>query len=118
MIAIEKFAVTFFVLLMATTQPAVPVQAPPQLEKTLVGESTGIKVTGVPLEKGAVQVAAQLIPNGALVTVPVPVPIFETERLYVTPVVIAASAAFTSIRGLVMPFLGSVTETPVPPIAA
>jgi hypothetical protein len=44
------------------------------------GSATGVRVTLVPLVKFAEQVGPQLIPAGALVTVPVPPPDFVTLR--------------------------------------
>jgi hypothetical protein len=58
-----------------TTHVPVPVQPPPlQPAKVELADAAAVNVTCVPLAKFAEQVVGQLIPAGALVTVPVPVP--------------------------------------------
>ena len=52
----------------------VPVQAPDQPAKSELAPGFAVKVTVVPLAKLALHVSPQLMPAGALVTVPVPLP--------------------------------------------
>jgi hypothetical protein len=59
-------------------QVPVPLQAPDQPAKVLLGLGEAVSVTDVPLEKLALQVCPQLIPVGLLVTVPAPVPLLCT----------------------------------------
>ena len=56
---------------------------PPPLQPTNVDPlaTAALKVTDVPLVKSPLQSLPQLIPAGALVTVPAPVPVFETVRV-------------------------------------
>lgn len=65
-----------------TVQEPVPEQAAPlQPAKVEPGAAAAVSVTAVPELKGAVQEAPQLMPAGALVTVPEPLPFTPTERL-------------------------------------
>ena len=60
-----------------TVQVPVPVQPPPlQPENVEPAPGVAVNVTAVPLANAAEQVAPQLMPVGALVTVPLPVPAF------------------------------------------
>ena len=62
-----------------TTHDPVPEQPPPlQPPKVEPAAGAAVSVTAVPLAKLAAQVAPQVMPAGALVTVPAPVPAFET----------------------------------------
>ncbi len=73
-------AVTVWLLLRTTLQAPVPLQPPP-VQPTKVDPSVvaAVSVTEVPGEKFAVQVAVQpLMPAGALLTVPLPAPLFTT----------------------------------------
>src|SRR5437016_1732301 len=74
-----KVAVTVVAAESVTVQAPVPEQPPP-LQPVKVEPATGVavNVTAVPLAKLAEQVAPQLIPTGALVTVPLPVPALLT----------------------------------------
>jgi hypothetical protein len=65
---------------MVTEQVPVPLQAPLQPEKNESAFATAVRVTPVPEVNEYEQVAPQLIPAGAEVTVPVPVPILVTLR--------------------------------------
>jgi len=56
--------------------PLHPLPAHPA--KSEFAPAVSVKVTWVPVRKAALQVGAQLIPAGALVTVPVPVPLKRT----------------------------------------
>lgn len=50
----------------------VPVHAPPKPLKEAPEPGVAVSVIAIPLAKGAVQAVGQLIPAGALVTVPLP----------------------------------------------
>jgi hypothetical protein len=78
-----KVAVTVVAAVMVTVHVPVPEQAPDQPVKAAKAEAVvAVRVTVVPLEKFAEQVAPQLIPLGELVTVPngASSPAFVTER--------------------------------------
>ena len=59
-------------------QVPVPVQAPDQLVNVEPVLGVAVSVTGVPLVKLALHTVPQLIPEGLLVIVPVPVPALST----------------------------------------
>ena len=67
-----------------TTHDPVP-EHPPPLQPVNVEPAAGaaVSVTAVPLVKLAEQVAPQVMPAGALVMVPVPVPTLETVSVKV-----------------------------------
>jgi len=71
-------AVTLVAALIVTLQVLVPLQAPlhPAKMKPVVGAA--VRVTAAPEGKFAVHVVPQLMPDGALVTVPVPEPAVVT----------------------------------------
>src|SRR5206468_3487317 len=85
-------AVTVVAAESVTVQAPVPEQPPP-LQPVKVEPATGVavNVTAVPLVKLAEQVAPQLIPTGALVTVPLPVPAGTTVRVKVWGVNVRAA---------------------------
>jgi hypothetical protein len=58
----------------------VPVQGPPHPAKVEFCPGDSVSVTRVPVAKLALQVGPQLIPEGLLVTVPVPLPPTVTDR--------------------------------------
>src|SRR5271170_1094459 len=70
--AIRNAAVTLSAALMVTTQLPAPLHAPLQPPKTQPLAGVSLRVTCVPLAKLALQVDPQLIPDGVLVTVPLP----------------------------------------------
>ena len=71
-------AVTAVAALMGATHDAGPEQAPLQPAKTEPAAGVAIKVTVAPDENLAEHVEPQLMPDGLLVTVPVPVPALFT----------------------------------------
>ena len=73
-----KVADTLFAALMVTTQLPVPLQAPPQPVKFQPFAGASLSVTWAPLAKFALQVEPQLMPDGELVTVPLPVSLTES----------------------------------------
>ncbi len=73
-----KVAVTMVAEFTVTLQVPVPVQAPPQPVNAIPASGAAVRITGVPAVNENEHVAPQLIPAGLLVTVPVPVPNFET----------------------------------------
>src|SRR5213076_2587955 len=83
-------AVTVVAALKVTVQVPVPEQPPP-LQPVKIEPAAGValRVITVPLAKLAVHVAPQLIPAGALVTVPLPVPAGVTVRVKVCSVKVA-----------------------------
>jgi hypothetical protein len=76
-----KFALTDFAASMVTLQAPVPLQAPLQPARVEPESGAAVKLTTVPLAKLAEHVAPQEIPEGVLVTVPVPVPFLVTVRV-------------------------------------
>src|SRR5207249_3291538 len=77
-----KVAVTVVAAERVTVQAPVREQRPPrQLLKVEPAAGVAVRVTAVPLVKLAEQVAPQLIPAGALVTVPLPVPAGVTVKV-------------------------------------
>src|SRR5262249_57176669 len=75
----RKLAVTDVAAFTVTVHAvAVPVQPPLQPVKVEPAAGAAVKVTDVPLAKDAEQVVPQEIPEGLLVTVPLPAPAVET----------------------------------------
>src|SRR6266704_739182 len=104
-----KVAVTVVAAETVTTHDPVPEQLPPlQLLKIEPAAGVAVSVTAVPPAKFAAQVAPQVMPAGALVTVPVPVPPFETVSAKVgVKVTVKASVAVlpaASVAVTVSPF--------------
>ena len=71
-------AVTDFAPAIVNEQVPVPVQAPLQPANDEPLPAAALRINAAPLSKSAEQVAPQLIPDGALVTVPVPDPALVT----------------------------------------
>jgi hypothetical protein len=80
-----------------------------------------VRVISVPELKVAEQVLPQLIPAGLLVTVPVPVPLFATVRLYVVGVVVNVAvtllAASSVTKQLPVPVHAPLQPVKVEPVA-
>ena len=102
-----KAAVTVTLLLMWTVQVPVPVQPPPlQPAKTDPEAGTAVSVTVIPPENEREQVVPQLMPLGALVTVPLPDPFLVTWSVNVPP--LPLPLAFKPPAGTCCAWLGSV----------
>src|SRR5438552_2580430 len=71
---IVNVAVTAPAALMVTLQAPIPAQLPLQPVKVEPAAGAAVRLTAVPLVNEAEQVAPQLMPVGALVTVPLPAP--------------------------------------------
>jgi hypothetical protein len=67
-------AVTDALALRVTVQALVPLHAPPQPVKVEFAPGVAVRVTCVPDWKLALQSVPQLIPEGLLLTVPLPLP--------------------------------------------
>jgi hypothetical protein len=76
-----KVALTDFAASMVMLRAPVPLQAPPQPANVEPESGVTAKLTTVPLEKFAEHVVPQEIPEGVLVTAPVPVPLLDTARV-------------------------------------
>lgn len=98
--AVTNVAETSFAESMVTVHVPAPVQAPLQPTKVEPDAIVAVRITDVPEAKEVLQVAAQVIPTGDEVTVPLPVPAVVTVRVVedgaeveislITPVAIAA----------------------------
>jgi hypothetical protein len=101
-------AVTAVAALNVTMQVPVPAQPPPlQPAKVELADADAVNFTCVPLAKFAEQVVGQLIPAGALVTVPVPVPASITDNA--KPLVLELKVAVTVVAAF-----NVTTQVPVP----
>ena len=100
--AAVNVAVTAAAAVTVTTQAPVPVHAPLHPAKVDPLAATCVNVTIVPLAKLATHAVPQLIPAGALVTVPVPVPAFVTVNETLVPVLnVAVTATSAAAIGTV-----------------
>jgi hypothetical protein len=77
-VAMLNAALTVAAAFIVTVHAPVPLQAPVQPAKVEPLVAAGVSVTSVAWLKLALHVAPQLIPAGALVTVPLPVPLRVT----------------------------------------
>ena len=102
-----KVAVTVVAAEIVRVQVPVPVQPPPlQPLKIEPVAGAAVSVTAVPLAYGAEQVAPQVIPMGALVTVPLPAPVLLTVSVAVT-----ATPVPVATRGMISPSAAKLTFT-------
>jgi hypothetical protein len=76
-----KVALTDCAEFIVTLHAPVPLQAPPQPAKVEPESGVAAKLTTVPLAKLAEHVVPQEVPEGVLVTVPVPSPLLDTVRV-------------------------------------
>jgi hypothetical protein len=98
-------AATDCVALIVTTQVPVPLHpAPLQPVNVEPLNAVAVKVTDVPLANEALQVAPQVMPDGLLVTVPLPFPADVTVKVY-----ICVKLALTACAALIV-----TTQVPVP----
>jgi hypothetical protein len=94
-----KVAVTVVAADIVTVQVLVPEQPPPdQPANTDPVAAVAVKTTLAPALKGAAQVAPQVIPAGAEVTDPVPVPALVTVNVFCPLVNVAVTAASPALR--------------------
>lgn len=77
-VEVLNVAVTEVLATRFTVQVPVPLHAPDQPANVEPELGAAVSVTDVPLEKLALQVVPQLMPDGLLVTAPAPVPLFVT----------------------------------------
>src|SRR6266851_3041002 len=93
--AAANVAVTALGAITVMAHAPVPLHPPP-LQPVNVDPTAdaAVRVTTVPLPYVAEQLAPQLIPAGALVTVPLPAPIFSTARPYVCATVAQAELEY------------------------
>jgi hypothetical protein len=94
-------AVALFAASTVTTHVPVPVHAPLQPLKREPVDGVAVRVTVVPDAIVALQALPQSIPVGEEVTVPLPVPLLVTVRLWVTWLAWIANVAVT-LRAVVM----------------
>jgi hypothetical protein len=107
-LALLNVAVTAVAAVTVTTHVPVPAQPPPlQPANVELADAAAVNVTCVPLAKFAEQVVGQLIPAGALVTVPVPVPASITDNA--KPLVLELKVAVTVVAAVSV-----TTHVPVP----
>src|SRR5207247_488529 len=101
----KKVAVTDWAAFIVTTQLPVPLHpAPLQLPNTDPLAGTAVNVTYVPLANAALHAAPHSIPAGHRATVPLPLPVFVTIRMYN-----CVKPAFTDCAALIV-----TTQIPVP----
>jgi hypothetical protein len=118
-------APTDFAALIVTWHEPVPLQAPLQPAKVEPDAGAAVRLTTVPELNDAEQVEPQLIPAGELVTVPVPVPLFVTERVngpeevdWPLMIVKSSSTAPVSLRNLAsrrLPLTSRTIDPSLPP---
>jgi hypothetical protein len=90
-------AVTVVLALTVTVQLPVPLQAPPQPPKVEPDAGVALRVYWVPAGPDCEQSLPHEIPEGALDTVPEPVPLFVTVRVTVEVVVVEPLTARESV---------------------
>ena len=77
-----KVAVIFLSAFMDTIQNPVPEHPPPQPANELPLFGVAVKITELPASEVYEQVDPQLMPEGEPVTIPEPVPVFVTVKVY------------------------------------
>ena len=105
-------AVTVVAAVSVTVQVPVPAHGAPQPANVDPVAGAAVNVTAVPLAKFAVHVGLQLIPAGALVTVPLPVPASVTVSAKF--VVVALNVAVTVVAAVNVTLHVAVPEHPPP----
>ena len=105
-----KLADTELAALMVTVHAPVPVQAPLQPVKVAPAAGVAVSVTAAPLLNDAEQVVPQLMPAGALITVPDPAP----ARLTVSAKDCRPKFAVTDVATLIVTVQVAVPEQPPP----
>ena len=104
-----------------TTHVPVPEHGAPQPVNVEPVAGAAVNVTCVPLANGAAHVAPQLIPAGALVTVPVPVPALVTVKVKFVAVgvnvAVTVVAAVSVTMQLPVPEHGASQPVKVEPVA-
>lgn len=112
---VPKVAVTAVAAFIVTTQEPVPEQPPPDHPVNVEPRAAvAVSVTTVPALKLAEHVPPQLMPAGALVTVPEPAPDFTTE----STCVLAAVTVTPSVDGLPMTAVDVVDKTTLQDVLA
>src|SRR5437879_556127 len=94
-------AVTEVAAFTVTMQVPVPEQPPLQPVKVELASGVAVRVTAVPTVNEAEQAAPQEIPEGALLTVPLPVPVLVTLRAkdcWTKPAVTEAAALIVTMQ--------------------
>jgi hypothetical protein len=84
-------AVTVLSLVMDTVQAPAPEQAPDHPVNVDPESGVGVNLTLIPWLNSSLQSAPQLIPAGLLATVPLPVPVFVTVKVYCCRVNVAVT---------------------------
>src|SRR5690349_12978248 len=87
----SKVAVTRRVWVIDTTHASVPLHAPLQPAKVEPSAGDGVSVTLVPVRYDSLQSTPQVMPAGALVTVPAPIPALLTVSAKVCSVNVAVT---------------------------
>ncbi len=112
-----KVAVTVVAALMVTTQLPVPEQPPPlQPVNVEPGLVVAVNTTTLPWSTAAAQVAPQVMPAGADVTVPVPMPAFTTVRVRVMGAKVATTVRALAIVTVQVPVPGQLMPGPLQPV--
>ena len=92
----RKVAVTVVAAVIVIMQAPVPAQPPPLQPANLdPGAAAAVRVTTVPLVQVAEQAAPQAMPDGPLLTVPLPAPTFATVRPNPGPLVPQATLEYS-----------------------
>jgi len=105
-------AVTLFATSTVTVQAPVPTHAPDQPPNVEVASGVAVIVIVLPPSYVAEQVDPQLIPAGADVTVPPPVPAFDTERTNVALSKRASTLLAASIETMHVPVPAQAPDQP------